>query len=197
MGGQAGESMTEQQPKAEQVSMTVYIPPLWSFGLMVLGVGLCVLATLGGIILLGGTEPPPPSTPQLELLSIQPSENAQGQPTPPPPSPQLVQMAVSLVPNYQLGGATLAPVYLSPTPDTLSVGRQIAVINVGGSGLNVRMAPGINQAITFESPERTLLTIIGGPATATEDAYTWWQVQDPFTGQQGWAVDLYMEVQPK
>jgi hypothetical protein len=59
-------------------------------------------------------------------------------------------MAVSLVPNFQLG-ATLAPVYLSPTPDTLSVGRQIAVINVGGSGLNVRMAPGINQAITFES----------------------------------------------
>ncbi|MGV2434750.1 MAG UNVERIFIED_CONTAM: hypothetical protein LVT10_07560 [Anaerolineae bacterium] len=33
---------------------------------------------------------------------------------------------------------------------------------MGGSGLNVRMAPGINQAITFESPERTLLTIIGG-----------------------------------
>ncbi|MGV2434749.1 MAG UNVERIFIED_CONTAM: hypothetical protein LVT10_07555 [Anaerolineae bacterium] len=60
------------------------------------------------IILLGGTEPPAPSTPQLELLSIQPSANVTGATHPTSPSPQLVQMAVSLVPNFQLGGNACA-----------------------------------------------------------------------------------------
>ena len=189
--------MTEEQPSKGYIGITAYLPPLWSFGLMIVLVGLCVCATLGAIIVLGGRQTPPPTTPQLELLQAQPNESLPTQTVLPTLPPQLVQVAVSLVPNYQLNGPTLAPVYLSPTPDTISVGREVAVINVGESGLNVRIAPGINQAVTFESPERTLLTIIDGPSSASEDAYTWWQVQDPFTGQQGWAVDLYMEVQPK
>ena len=79
--------MTEEQPSKGYIGITAYLPPLWSFGLMIVLVGLCVCATLGAIIVLGGRQTPPPTTPQLELLQAQPNESLPTQtvlPTLPP-----------------------------------------------------------------------------------------------------------------
>ncbi len=173
------------------------IPPLWSLLLML----VVVLATVGGVVLLiyvlGNRETPPPAEPQVVVLTAPPEPTRTLPPaligTVAPPSND----SNGAVPNFALEGPTLPPVYLSPTPDVISVGRQIAVINVGENGLNVREAPGINNALVFTAAEGSVLEILAGPESTRNDGFTWWRVRDVFTNQEGWAVQLYMEVQPE
>lgn len=174
-----------------------FLLPLWSIALMLLG----VVAVSGGIVLLvlilGGAEPTP-TDPIFVIITAPPSEIPSITDTPPPPPSPVITTANDLpLPNFALEGPTLPPIFLSPTPDTISVGRMVQIINVGESGLNVRAAPGINNQLLFTARENTLHEIIAGPESAREDSFTWWQIRDPFSSETGWAVDLYMEVQPE
>ncbi|MFZ4814423.1 MAG: SH3 domain-containing protein [Phototrophicaceae bacterium] len=166
--------------------------PLWSLLLMLLCVGAVVFAGVAALYAVGGRIPSI-STPQVQIATA-PPERLQADATPLGVS-GFLQGAVPS-PNFVLSGPTLAPVYLTPTPDVITLGRTVLVVNVGESGLNVRQTPGINSELLFTARENSLLEVIDGPRAAENDGFTWWQVRDPFTQQAGWAVDIYMQVQP-
>ncbi|MEO0561140.1 MAG: hypothetical protein AAF125_03450 [Chloroflexota bacterium] len=170
-----------------------FIPPLWSLLVMVVFVALAVGALVLGVYALGATSVAD-APPQVVVVTSPPDATA----TPVVVASPTISGAVggAAVPNFALEGPTLPPVFLSPTPDVISLGRRITVNNVGSGGLNVRSGPGIDSALVFISSEGSTLEIMAGPESAREDSFTWWRVRDPFTGEEGWAVDLYMEVQP-
>ncbi len=174
-----------------------FVPPLWSLALML----VTVAAVSGGVVLavylLGGNMPPQEDA----IVIVVTSAPTQPQAIPPSAFPSQTPAftgGVSIpVPTFAQEGPTQPPVVLTPTPDVISIGRTVQVINVGENGLNVRSAPGLDNVIEFTADENSFLEIIGGPDTAQNDGFTWWQVRDPFAQQQGWAVDLYMDVQPE
>ena len=171
--------------------------PLWSIALMLLTVIAVLVAIVLLVFVIGGntapesdpiilviTSPPTDAPPATATLDVTATTN-------------VVNGTAIALPQFVLEGPTLPPVYLSPTPDAVAVGRQVEVINVGENGLNVRAAPGIDSALLFTARENTVLEILAGPESAQNDSFTWWQIRDVFTGETGWAVDLYMEVQPE
>lgn len=175
---------------------TSYMPPLWAIALMLFGVVAVSAAVVALVYFLGGRSSPT-SEPRVVIVTAPPTDPPAIAPSAFPSNTPAFESGVTVpLPDFALEGPTLAPVYLSPTPDQISIGRTVLIVNVGDVGLNVREAPGINNTLRFQAPQNSLLTIIDGPQQATEDSFTWWQVRDPFTGQTGWAVDLYMEVQP-
>jgi hypothetical protein len=192
-------SATESGPSRRNRTRTrgSIIPPLWSILLML----LTVIGVSTGVVLLifsiGGNTPPPVE-PSVVVMTAPPEPTATSVPlitqaTQPPANPN----GSIPVPDFVLEGPTLPPVFLSPTPDSISIGRTVLVINVGENGLNVRSAPGITNQLLFTANQGSLLEIIGGPETTRDDGFTWWQVRDVFSNQEGWAVQLYMDVQPE
>jgi len=177
-------------------SLTDYLPPVWS----VIGMMLLVAVGVGGVIIvlygIGGSSTPaaaPPVVITQQAAALAAATAATDTPT----ARQLSGIAEDITPDFSLTGPTLPPVFLSPTPDVIGVGRTVAVINVGESGLNVRSEPGINSSLVFTANTNSLLEVVAGPESASEDSFTWWRVRDLFTGEEGWAVQLYMEVQPE
>lgn len=176
---------------------TSFVPPLWALALMLFLVALVSAGVVLGVYLLGGGMPPQ-QEPIVIVVTAPPTEVPAIPPSAFPSVTPAFSGGVSVpVPDFALEGPTLPPVILSPTPDVVTVGRTVQVINVGENGLNVRSAPGIDNAIVFTAAEDSFLDIIGGPEETQADSFTWWRVRDPFTQQEGWAVDLYMEVQPQ
>ncbi|MEO1439932.1 MAG: SH3 domain-containing protein, partial [Chloroflexota bacterium] len=173
-----------------------FIPPWWAFVLMILGVGAISALVVLGVYMLGGDTPPESDPIVMIVTSEPPTSTAPAAPSAFPSSTPAFVEGVSIpVPEFVLEGPTLPPVILTATPDVISIGRTVQVINVGETGLNVRSNAGINNDIVFAAAENAFLEIVGGPESATEDSFTWWRVRDPFSQQEGWAVDLYMDVQ--
>lgn len=188
-------TMPSAPPPPPRRGLTAYLPPWWAVVIMLFMVVLVSGGVVLSVVLLGGNTPEPVQ-PQVVVSTAPPQPtNAPEQVTLPTPTPVNGLLDYPL-PTFALEGPTLAPVYISPTPDVIGVGRTVRVINVGEFGLNVRSAPGINNALLFTAREDSLLRILDGPRQVTDDSFTWWQIQDLFTGDTGWAVDIYMEVQP-
>jgi hypothetical protein len=189
-------TMTDTQPPMPPTPYR-WIPPLWSIALMLFGVIIVIISLIGSLYLIRRPTPQE-AAPQVIVQTASSIELAALLPeaTVPAVAPMSPATSTPQVPFFTLLGPTLAPVYLSPTPDTISIGRMVMVQNVGENGLNVRSAPGIDNALIFTARENALLEVIAGPATARNDSYTWWHVRDLFTNEDGWAVDLYMQVQP-
>lgn len=176
---------------------TSFVPPLWALALMLLIVAGVSGAVVVGVYMLGG-EMPPQQDPIVIVVTAPPTDPPAALPSAFPTQTPAFTGGVSVpVPEFALEGPTLPPVILTPTPDVVTVGRTVEVINVGENGLNVRSGPGLDNPIVFTAAEDTFLDIIGGPEDTPDDSFTWWRVSDPFTQQEGWAVDLYMEVQPQ
>jgi len=176
---------------------TSFVPPLWSLALMLMGVACVSGGVVVGIWLLRA-EMPPQSDPIVIVVTSDITATPAPAPSAFPSNTPAFSGGVSIpLPTFELEGPTLPPVILTPTPDVVSVGRTVEVVNVGENGLNVRVAPGTDQTIQFTAAENTFLDIIDGPQDIREDGFTWWRVRDPFSGQEGWAVELYMEVQPE
>ncbi|MEM6282931.1 MAG: SH3 domain-containing protein [Chloroflexota bacterium] len=172
-----------------------FIPPWWAFVLMILGVGAVSAAVVLGVYVLGN-DTPPDADRIVVVVTSEPSRAPVAAPSAFPSSTPAFVEGVSIpLPEFVLEGPTLPPVVLTSTPDVISIGRTVQVINVGETGLNVRSNAGINNDIVFAAAENAFLEIVGGPESATEDSFTWWRVRDPFSQQEGWAVDLYMDVQ--
>jgi len=66
-------------------------------------------------------------------------------------------------------------------------------IVVTNDSVNLRSDPSINGDLILTLNAGVELTIIGGPETG--DDYTWWQVQDQATGDEGWVADVGIEAQ--
>lgn len=166
--------------------------PLWSVVLMLLGVFVVTGAIVGLVYLLGGNFALG-GTPQVVIVTAQPTDiPLAASPRPPVATAapaqfeQGINQASGTVPTFALEGPLLPTIYLSPTPAALAIGQIVEVINVGTSGLNVRNAPGINNAALFVAPTGNRFTIIAGPERA--DDLTWWQLQAA-DGRTGWAAE--------
>lgn len=92
-----------------------------------------------------------------------------------------------------LVGPTLAPVIISPTPETVGVGKTI-MVDSQESGLNVRSAPGtFSTTVLFVADDGTLFSVVDGPAQA--DGFTWWKIQNPTNpNQSGWAASVFLKI---
>jgi len=66
-------------------------------------------------------------------------------------------------------------------------------IVVTNDSVNMRGAPGVEGELIITLDAGVELTIIGGPEAA--DDYTWWQVQDQATGDEGWVVEDALDAQ--
>jgi hypothetical protein len=158
-----------------------------------------VFAAASGMILLVislGGQTAPESGPRIIIVTAAPTsvpESSQSQamsPTIPVQSDLNVQ---TRLPSFELSGPTLEPVVLSPTPDTIGVGKQVIVVDAEDTGLNVRSGPGLNNEVRFIADNGDTFAVIGGPSQA--DSLAWWQVQDPAdTSRTGWAASSYLQV---
>lgn len=84
-------------------------------------------------------------------------------------------------------------VALTPTPTlpaSIQVGIFVKVTGAGEQGLSFRKAPGLQAERIRFLPEGTIMRVVGGPEEA--DGLTWWQLEDPQTGEQGWAAGAYL-----
>jgi hypothetical protein len=77
----------------------------------------------------------------------------------------------------------------SPTPAGLYVGGY-AVVAGTGSALRLRSDPGLQSTTLKTVSDGTRLKILEGPRTA--DDLTWWRLEDPTDGAQGWAAEKYL-----
>jgi hypothetical protein len=166
--------------------------PVWSVALtlmLVCGAVSCiVLAVLG----LGGRTAPAAAPQFLVITAIVPTNTAfvpDSLIASPVPN-QLVQTGT--VPAFSLVGPTLPPVVISPTPDSIAVGKGV-VVDSEESGLNVRSEAGIQNELLFVADDGEPFTIVDGPTQA--DGFTWWKIQSPNDPTRaGWAAAVYLEL---
>ena len=173
--------------------------PAWS----VLAMIVIVLAVAGVIIFivvsLGGGIPAA-GEPRVMIITAAPSETPLAQalpdvlPTLPGQSaaPDAAGSTPGALPTFALAGPVLPTVALTQAPQRIEVGRQVVVINVGASRLNVRESAGTSASILFQANVGDVFDVIAGPETTTSsgNTLTWWQlrkVSNP--SQTGWAVD--------
>lgn len=174
--------------------------PLWSVLLMLLGVVVVTGMIVLGIFALGANRPTPDSSqPQVVIVSAVPSNPApQNQPT--QALPTVGPLAAGPSPAFNLEGPILPTAFLSPTPDTIAIGKLVTVINVGESGLNVRQGAGTSFNILFHAAEGDVFRVVEGPTNA--DNLTWWRIERISGTQYGWAAqnngeqDLLMVAAP-
>jgi hypothetical protein len=171
--------------------------PLWSLALML----FVVLIIAGGIVALiiglGGR-----SAPELDPVIIvstsvptEPAGAVAAVPASPTIPPEFDPSVSGARPSaLQLAGPTLVPVSLSPTPQPITLGGQVRVIDVGIQQLNVRDRAGTREStVVFRAEEGTIFTVVGGPEQA--DGLTWWRVQDPDNqARAGWAAANYLQL---
>jgi uncharacterized protein YgiM (DUF1202 family) len=95
------------------------------------------------------------------------------------------------------GDATNPPSDATNPPATEEAGGDGAFaiddIVVTNDSVNMRGTPGVEGELIITLNAGVELTIIGGPETA--DDYTWWQVQDQATGDEGWVVEDALDAQ--
>ncbi len=77
----------------------------------------------------------------------------------------------------------------SPTPQGLYAGGY-ALVTGTGSALRLRSDPGLQSTTLKTVGDGTRLKILEGPRSA--DDLTWWRLEDPADGAQGWAAEKYL-----
>jgi hypothetical protein len=80
--------------------------------------------------------------------------------------------------------ATPRPTVTATVAPTLAVGGRARLVNLNGSPLRAREAPGLAAAIVGRIPEGSEVAIGEGPVEA--DGYTWWRVEAE--GVAGWVA---------
>ena len=160
--------------------------PLWSLVVML----LIVFSIAGGIIFLvlylGGPTNVTGGEPRIIIITAETSPTPErpqvSQTTPTAPVIEGVQPIPA---TLALEGPTLVPTATyTPTPLVIAVGGRVQVVGVGG--VNVRIAPGINQTPVLVGNAGNTFNVIGGPEEA--DGLIWWQVQAA-DGRSGWAAE--------
>ncbi|MCB9461655.1 MAG: hypothetical protein H6670_18525 [Anaerolineaceae bacterium] len=190
---------TARQRHARRASKrgSFYIP-LWSIGVMVLGVVIVAVLAIAGIIAMGGSNATPASTPIIRIITSEANANTasglQLTPATAVPGSRTILSVEDTPEALTLNGPTLPAVVITPTPVGITVGATIAVRGVDDQQLNVRNVPGINDtSIQFRADEDEQFLVVEGPVQA--DGFTWWRIQDAVdTTRSGWAVSNYLGV---
>ena len=104
------------------------------------------------------------------------------------PSPAPTRLASPTpVPTEPAGGDGMPTV--SPG---MAVGKSVQVIGTGGSGLNLRSAPGSSAGRMDVALEGEIFVVVAGPEIASDAE--WWQIEDPDDPtRRWWAVANYLE----
>ncbi len=195
----AGAAGRRAQRRVRRKSDSGLFLPAWS----VLAMIVIVLAVAGIILFvvfsLGGGAPAA-GEPRVMIITAVPSETplAQALPDvlPTLPTNNLAQNAAGgtpgALPTFALEGPVLPTIALTQPPVRIEVGRQVIVINVGASRLNVRQSAGTSASIVFQANVGDTFDVIAGPETTTSsgNTLTWWQLRSVSNpSQSGWAVD--------
>jgi hypothetical protein len=88
--------------------------------------------------------------------------------------------------------ATQAPA-ASPEPSATPAGLYIGgetIVTGTGSALRLRSDPGLQSTTLKTVTDGTRLKVLEGPRDA--DDLTWWRLEDPSDGAQGWAAEKYL-----
>ncbi len=171
--------------------------PIWSIILMLVIVLIIAFGIVFLIISLGG-KTPAQKQPRIVVITAVPSPTTDNTIALPQATPTISDQGIAYpLPTFALEGPTLEPVYLSPTPETITVGKTVRVFDVAPDQLNIRNTPGtIDSEVLFRVDDGTQFIVIGGPTQA--DGLTWWQVQNPVNpAETGWAAANYLEVVPQ
>jgi uncharacterized protein YgiM (DUF1202 family) len=160
--------------------------------LMLFLVGGSISCIVLAVLSLGGRQAPAGS-PRFVVITAAPTSTVGETPIllNSPTAPVIDQSVPGAGQAFALAGPTLPPVVLSPTPDTVAVGKTV-VSTADESELNVRSGPGIQNDVVFRAPKGQTFKVIDGPQQA--DGFTWWKVQSTADGKEGWAVAVYLNV---
>jgi hypothetical protein len=111
-------------------------------------------------------------------------------------------MTVIPPPTATIPVVTITPdIWSTPTPTITStsspleihVGGYVQIVNTGGSGLNLRAAPGLSENINYLGLEAEVFIVRDGPRNA--DNFTWWYLVAPIDeSRNGWGVADYLAV---
>lgn len=177
----------KRKPKPDRRRSGFYLP-LWSVALML----MIVFAVAGGMIILvialGGGRNIGVSEPVIIVLTAAPFETPlMPQSEQPVPTLAPISNVVNASATVALSGPTLAPTLtFTPTQATIAVGSQVIV--VGAGGVNVRSAPGRENAVRFSANRNERFMVIDGPRDVGD--LRWWEIRDPLdTSRTGWAAE--------
>lgn len=170
--------------KPKRPASGLYLP-LWSVIFMLVIVFGIAGSIIFAVLYLGGPASVPGGEPQVIIVTAfitTPTERPLLTPDSSTLSPALTQPAAE---SLALEGPTLEPTAtLTPTPLVIGVGGRVEVVSA--SGMNIRLAPGTDQAVVTVGNPGDIFTVIDGPQTI--DGLTWWQVQVA-DGRRGWAAE--------
>lgn len=182
--------------RARRTARGGFYLPLWSIGVMllgVLGIGALIIAA---VLAMGGSAAAPASTPVIRIITAAPAQGAaELQLTlPTAEAGSRVIIGGEAPETLNLEGPTLPAVVITPTPVGVTLGATIAVSGVDDQQLNVRDIAGVTgSSILFRADEGEQFLIVDGPRQA--DGFTWWQIQDVSNNSRtGWAVSNYLTV---
>lgn len=184
-------------PPAQETGRTPSQPtsfylPIWSVAMTLLMVCGAVSCIVFGVVSLGGRTAPAAAPQFVVITAVVPTNTAF--------VPELIvpntlpdqSLQTATLPAFTLSGPTLAPIIISPTPETISVGKTV-LVDADESGLNVRSGAGIQNERLFVAADGETLVVIDGPLQA--DGLTWWKVQNPDNpSRSGWAAAVYLEL---
>ncbi len=88
------------------------------------------------------------------------------------------------------GTATPTQTVTATPQPVVHVGGLVVVNGTGNDQLRLRHDPGVNTATLRTMTDETLLRVVDGPLEA--DGYRWWKVETE-DGEQGWAVELWLQ----
>lgn len=144
--------------------------PLWLGPVLGLLLGAACLSLFGLAVNLKPFATNSEAAPTVRVITITPSPVPTALPVSPTPS-----LAPSVGP--------------SPTPEGLFVGGE-AIVSGTGSALRLRSDPGLQSTTLKTVTDGTRLKILEGPRQA--DDLTWWRLEDPSDGAQGWAAERFL-----
>ena len=110
----------------------------------------------------------------------------------PPPTARVITVTpspVSPTATPILTAASPIVAAASPTPTGL-YSSGAAIVAGTGSTLRLRSDPGLQSTTLKTVHDGTRLKILEGPRAA--DGFTWWRLEDPADGAQGWAADQFL-----
>ncbi|MEO8610638.1 MAG: SH3 domain-containing protein [Chloroflexota bacterium] len=166
--------------------------PVWSVALTLMLVCGAVSCVVLGVVSLGGRTVAA-GAPRFVIVTAEVPTSTPFVPDSLAPSPipnQLTQGGA--VPAFSLQGPTLAPIEISPTPESVAIGKTV-IASAEDSGVNVRSGPSVQNERLFVADNGESFTVIDGPTQG--DGLTWWKIQSPNdASRSGWAAAAYLEL---
>jgi hypothetical protein len=156
------------QPRRQRGALYL---PVWSVALTLMLVCGAVSCIVLGVVSLGGRTVAA-GAPRFVIVTADVPTSTPFVPDSLAPSPIPNQLTEGgAVPAFSLQGPTLAPIVISPTPESVAVGKTV-IASAEDSGVNVRSGPSVQNERLFVAENGESFTVIDGPTQG--DGLTWW-----------------------